>query len=136
MKNKILALAIMFLVFLISSCIPQSAEEAQVDFCQALVAYGDSLQSLTSVSASTTVDEIEENREAVAGARQDVQDAAGDLREAKLREAEKAWDDLQDAINDIPGNATMGEAAAAIRGGAFLLSTELEQIRNISCGRR
>ena len=136
MKNRILALAIMFLVFLTSGCIPTSAEEAQVEFCQALVTYGDSLYSLQNVNTNTTVDEMQEGRDNVADAQQDVENAAGDLREASLRDTEKAWKQLQAAIDDIPGDATLGEAAAAIRAGAFLLSTEIEQIRNITCGRR
>ena len=136
MKRRILALALLVLLILVSGCVAQSAEEAQVEFCQALVAYGDSVQALKSVNASTTVDELQAARDSVTEARETVRAAAGNLREAQLRDAEKAWANAQDAINAIPGDATLGEAAATIRGQAVLLSTEIEQVRNISCRRR
>ena len=72
----------------------------------------------------------------VADAMEDVKDAAGGLREARLRAAEGAWENTQDAIKDISGDATLGEAAATIRGQAVILATEIDKITNISCGRR
>jgi hypothetical protein len=72
----------------------------------------------------------------VAEAREDVKDAAGDLREARIRSAENAWENTQEAIDDISGDATLGEAAATIRGHALILATEIDKITNVSCGRR
>jgi hypothetical protein len=111
-------------------------EEAQVEFCQALVAYGEAVQELQNVSASTTVEDLQSARDDVAEAWEDIKDSAGDLREARLRAAENAWENSQEAINDISGDATLGEAAATIRGQAVILATEIDKITSITCGRR
>ena len=136
MKNKIRISILLLSILVVTGCISQSLEEAQVDFCQALVAYGEAARELQNVNASTTVEEVEAARDDVVGAREDVSNAAGDLREARLRSAEDAWENTQEAINDISGEATLGEAAATIRGQAVILATEIDKITSVSCGRR
>ena len=135
MKIRIIISVLLFSMFVITGC-SKSLEEAQVDFCQALVAYGAAVDELQDVSASTTVEELQSAGDAVADAREDVMDATGDLRDAKIRTAEDAWDGTQDAISDISSDANLGEAAATIRGQALILATQIDKIRNISCGRR
>jgi hypothetical protein len=124
------------LLFLLIGCIPQSLEEAQVDFCQALTAYGHAVQELEGIDADTTVDELNAARENVAAARQAAVDTAADLRSAQVRRAEEAWQDFEEAVTAIPGDATLGEAAATIRGQANSLQMEIERVRNMSCRRR
>ena len=135
MKRKILIAILLLLMLVVTGC-SKSLEEAQVDFCQALVAYGDAARELQNVNASTTVEALQSARDDVADARQDVKDAAGDLREARLRAAEDAWENTQEAIDDISGDATLGEAAATVRGQAIILATEIDRISSVSCGRR
>ena len=48
---------------------------------------------------------------------------------------EKARENIQDAIDDVPGDATLEQAAAAIRGQALILATEINQISSINCKR-
>lgn len=136
MKSRITFSLLLLSMFVITGCISKSLEEAQVDFCQALVAYGEAVRELQDVNASTTVEELQSARDDVAEAREDVKGAAGDLREARIRAAEDAWENTQEAIDDISGDATLGEAAATVRGQAIILATEIERISNISCGRR
>ena len=135
MKSKIVIAILLFSMIVATGC-SKSLEEAQVDFCQALVAYGEAVRELQNVNASTTIEELQSARDAVADARDAVGDAAVDLREARIRSAENAWENTQEAINDISGDATLGEAAATVRGQAAILATEIERIANISCGRR
>lgn len=135
MKSKIAFSIVLLLMFVVAGC-AQSLEEAQVDFCQALVAYGEAVNELQNVNAGTPVEELETARDNVSDVRDDLLDAAGGLRDARIRSAENAWGDTQEAINDISGDATLGEAAATIRGQAAILVTELERIGNLTCGRR
>ena len=135
MKSRIVISILLLSMFVVTGC-SKSLEEAQVDFCQALVTYGTAVRQLQNVNPSTTVDELQSARDEVANAREDVKDAAGDLREARLRAAEDAWENTQEAIDDISGDATLAQAAASIRGQAFILATEIDRISNISCGRR
>ena len=136
MKTKITISILLLSILAVTGCVSQSLEEAQVDFCQALEAYGEAVQELQNVNASTTVDELQSARDDVADALEDVISAGGVLREARLRAAENAWEDTQDAIRDISGDATLGEAAATIRGQALKLATEIDRITSITCGRR
>ena len=135
MKSRITISLLLLSILVVTGC-SKSLEEAQVDFCQALVAYGEAARELQNVNASTTVEEVEAVRDDVVGAREDVSNAAGGLREARLRSAEDAWENTQEAINDISGDATLGEAAATVRGQALILATEIDKISNLSCGRR
>ena len=135
MKSKIVISILLLSMLVVTGC-SKSLEEAQVDFCQALADYGEVARELQNVSANTTVEEVEATRDAVVGAREDVSNAAGDLREARLRTVEDAWENTQEAIDDISGDATLGQAAATVRGQAIILATEIERISNISCDRR
>ena len=98
--------------------------------------YGEAVQELQNVNASTTVEELQSARDDIADALEDVISAGGNLREARLRAAENAWENSQEAINDISGDATLGEAAATIRGQAVILATEIDKITSLTCGRR
>ena len=135
MKSRI-TISILLLAMIVATGCSKSLEEAQVDFCQALAAYGEAVRELQNVTASTTVEELQSARDDVVDALEDVISAGGVLREARLRAAEGAWENTQDAIKDISGDATLGEAAATIRGQAVILATEIDKITNISCGRR
>ena len=135
MKSKIFISLLLLLMFVVTGC-SKSLEEAQVDFCQALEVYGDAVHELQNVNAGTTVEELQSARDDVADARDAVGDAAGELREARIRAAEDAWENTQEAINDISGDATLGEAAATVRGQAVILATEIDKITSRSCDRR
>ena len=136
MKNRIRISILLLSILMVTGCVSQSLEEAQVEFCQALVAYGEAVDQLQNVNASTTVDELQSARDEVVDALEEVVSAAGNLREARLRTAENAWENTQDAIKDISGDATLAEAAATVRGQAAILATEIDRITSISCGRR
>jgi hypothetical protein len=135
MKTRVVILVLLLSILVATGC-SKSLEEAQVDFCQALGAYGTAVRELQNVNAGTTVEELQTARDDVVAAQDDVMDAAGDLREARLRATEDAWQNTQETIDDISGDATLGQAAATVRGQAVILATEIERISNISCGRR
>jgi F0F1-type ATP synthase membrane subunit b/b' len=136
MKSRITISILLLLMFVVTGCISKSLEEAQVDFCQALAAFGEAVNELQNVNSSTTIEELQSAGEDAADAREEVNDAAGDLRETKIRAAENAWDNTQEAIDDISGDATLGQAAATVRGQALILATEIDKITSVSCGRR
>lgn len=136
MKSRIPISILLLLMFVFTGCISQSLEEAQVEFCQALVDYGQAVENLKEINADTTMAELQTASDDVTEARQAVADTAVDLRQAQVRRVEQAWEDTQSELNNISDDATLGEAAATIRSQAFILGTEIERVRNISCGRR
>lgn len=135
MKKLIIFMAAMLVLLILTGC-SESLDEVQVEFCQALVKYGRAVDELQNISADTTVDELNSARGNVMEARQAMLDAAGDLRQTQIQQAEDAWENAQNEIENIPGDVTLEEAAAAIRGQALILATEIERARNINCLRR
>jgi hypothetical protein len=70
MKSRILISILLLAMFVVTGCTSKSLEEAQVDFCQALVAYGEAVGELQNVNDGTTVEELQ-------SARDDAADDAG-----------------------------------------------------------
>ena len=91
----------------------ESVEEASGDFCSSLDTLDAELESLESlVAGDATLDDLEAQRDVVSDAWQDAADNAGTLDEAVSTEADSAYGTFQDAIDAIPGDATVTEAAA------------------------
>jgi hypothetical protein len=90
----------------------ESVDEASADYCTSVDNLDAELASLASlVSGDATLDEIQAQRDAVSGAYDETTAAAGDLEESVSSAAESAYGDFQDAVDAIPGDATLTEAA-------------------------
>ena len=123
-------------LLLLAGCAPPGIEEAQVEFCQALDRYRDTTALVQDISEQTTVAELNDLRDRVTEARQELLSAATTLHEARLRYAESAWQDWEKQVENVPGDATIGEAAPYLRGQVDVLITEIDRVSNISCERR
>lgn len=92
----------------------ESVEEASGDFCSNLDTLEAELASLESlVAGDATLDDIDAQREVVRDAYDAAASSAGDLDEAVSGEADAAYDSYQNALREIPGDATLSEAAPA-----------------------
>ena len=129
-------IGMLLLLFMLVGCMQQSLGEAQVDFCQALDGYRDAVAELRDINADTTVDELNQARENVAQSREDLLDSASELRSARLRYTEDAFANLEEELDGIPGDTTLGEAANMARIEISVLLTEIDRVYNTSCGRR
>lgn len=134
MKKEILLLVALLLTWVLASCAPMVAE-ARVTFCQNLETYGQAVLTLQTVDANTMVDELTEDREDVVSTRQALLDSATDLRNAKLRSAEEAWSELADTVQNVPGDASLGEVGLTIRAQAAVLQAEIARLNNVVCSR-
>ena len=135
--NRLVAVPIIVIGLLLSvGCSPPGVEEAQVDFCQALDNYRDSVAQLQDINEQTTIDELNGIRDSVVESRENLLDSATTLREARLRYTESAWEALQKEFENIPGEATLGETAPSVRGQVAVLLTEIDRMNNVSCERR
>ena len=98
---------------LLAGC-TESVEEASGDFCSNLDTLEAELASLESlVAGDATLDDIDAQREVVRDAWDAAASSAGDLDEAVAGEADAAYDSYQNALGEIPGDATLSEAAPA-----------------------
>jgi hypothetical protein len=96
---------------LLTGC-TESVEEASGDFCSNLDTLEAELASLESlVAGDATLDDIDAQREAVRDAYDATAASAGDLDEAVSSEADSAYDSYQDSLGEIPGDASLSEAA-------------------------
>ncbi len=96
--------------------------------CQNLVTLEQSIVALSNVTASTQVSDIKAAREAIQKAYDDVVSSANEVQKERLEDLEKANDDLRKAINDLPDNATLGDAAAAIEGQVAVVQAARDEV--------
>lgn len=96
---------------LLAGC-TESVEDASSGFCSNLDTLEAELASLESlVVGDATLDDIDAQREVVRDAYDAAASSAGDLDEAVSGEADSAYDSYQDAVDAVPGDATLSEAA-------------------------
>ena len=93
----------------------QTAEEAKEQLIADLQAFDASAQKLTSLTVSSTVDEAQAAKDEVQAAWDKVVESAADVEDAQIGNVDTAWDDLAKAIDDLPGDAAIGEAAASLK---------------------
>lgn len=135
MNRLFILMATVLFLLIMAGCAP-SPEESQAAFCRDLAAYGRAVDELQNITADTTVDELNSARDNVVNAHEALLDSAGDLRQSQIRQVEAAWENAQNEIESISGEATLDEAATTIRGQALVLAAEVARVRNFSCFRR
>jgi hypothetical protein len=126
-RRSLAAGAAPVLVLSLAAC-SQSVDEASSDYCSGLDTLRAEIASLESlVSSDATLDEIQAQRATVQDAYQATSDSAADLDDAVAEAAESAHDDYQEALDAIPDDAALTEAASqyadAVRGYAVSLAT-------------
>jgi hypothetical protein len=105
------AVGLMAGALLVGGC-TESVEEASGDFCSDVDTLEAELASLESlVEGDATLDDIEAQREVVREAYDATVSSGGDLDEAVSSEADAAYDSYQEAVDAVPGDATLSEAA-------------------------
>lgn len=113
---------------LLAGC-TQSVDEASGDFCSNADALEAELVSLGSlVDGDATVDDVEAQRDAVSDAYDNLASSGGDLDEAVSAAADDAYSSYQDAVDAIPGDASVTEAATAYAAAAQAYVADLATI--------
>jgi len=130
-KRTLLGLVILMLP-LLAGC-GTTVDSAKADFCDNLGAFSESLAGLRDISISSTKDDLQAALKDAEDAWVDVKDSAGKLEDVQLDAAENAFDDLKDAIQDIPDDATLAEALAGVKDSAVTMLSEIVQITTTTC---
>lgn len=129
MKNSaIMALLGVLLITIMAGCGQQSVEEAESQVCSSLAELRTALAGLTNVTADTEVETAQAAVEQVRTAWNNVSAAAETLQEARANELQNAYDQYTQAVDDIPGSATLGEAGQTIAQAATQFNTEVDAI--------
>lgn len=90
----------------------ESVDEASADYCSSIQTLEGELESLGAlVGGDATLEEIQAQRDAVSEAFDASSEAAGDLEESVSVAADSANEAFRDAVDAIPDDATLSEAA-------------------------
>jgi len=90
-----------------------SVDEAEEAYCESVQTWFDALAVVRALTPTSTVDDSREAVGAMEAAYEDVVAAAEEYSDARISEIESALEDFEQAIDDIPGSATLAEADAA-----------------------
>lgn len=104
----------------LAGCTSPTVDEASADYCERLETLQDELMTMRDVVTSDgTVDDLAAQRDVVREAYQATQEAADELAGTVASSADEAAATFEDAIDAIPGDASLSEAA-----GAYSAATE------------
>ena len=130
-KLTLLGLVILLLPLLVAC--GTTVESAKADFCDDLGVFSESLGGLRDISIGSTKDDLQDALKNAEDAWGDVKDSAGKLQDVQLDAVENAFDDLKDAIQDIPDDATLADALAAVKDAALATLNQIVQITVTTC---
>ncbi len=110
-------LATVGLALSLAACSSADTAEANAEYCTASATAQSEVAKLKTLvtSGNATVDQVNEQRQAIAGAVEEAQGKAGDLGDTVKADIQAADEAFDDAIAAIPGDATIPEAADQYR---------------------
>jgi hypothetical protein len=131
MKQRVIAALAVTVLF---ACERENAVTARADFCEQLVEFQEALAQVPRMESTTQVADLRRGWQRVQEEYHDLADDARQLNEARARDLKRASDNLQRAINQIPPNATVAEAATMLRGPAAEFEAASQQMRaSVQC---
>ncbi len=92
-----------------------SAEDAKAQLITDLQAFDASVEKVRSLTAASSVDEAQAARDEAQAAWEKVVESAKDVEDAQVDNVQTAWDDFSKAVDDLPSDASIGEAAMALK---------------------
>lgn len=128
---RLLIVALATLV-LLAACTP-TVDEARAEYCEALGAYGQAVIQLRAINESSTVDEYRTALAEVERAWTRVQETSTTLAEAQGNALRDANQQLAATVNDIPSDATIGDARATIRSATLETIAAYNEIMTTVC---
>jgi hypothetical protein len=124
---------IALVALLLAACNPVSLEDATAQYCQDLEDFQAAVDGLRALTTDSSVEETEAALAAVDDAYDDLARSADILEEAQIDNLDQAYEDLDDAIRDIEGTDTLGEAAASLSTQVDAVDAAWEELYSQSC---
>jgi hypothetical protein len=116
-------------VGLLTACEDEpSADEARDALCDDLSAFRDATQELSDIDANSTVGELEDARDDLAAAWDDVQASAEDVDDPKLEELEEAYASLEATIDGIDEETMISDAIADVQADLEAVDAAWQQV--------
>jgi formaldehyde-activating enzyme involved in methanogenesis len=113
----------------------QSQTVAEKQFCNGLASLSSSVQSLTSLDASSaTQDDFQSDVSAVQSSWNDVKSDAQNLSSIYMSSLDSAWSDFESAVKSVPSSASVSDAEQTISDSAKgLQSTVQSNMQSYDC---
>jgi len=113
----------------------ESQAEAQQSFCSSLTGLESSIESLTSLSATTaSQDDYQSAVSDIESSWDDVKTDAGDLTDVTTSTLDSSWDSFKSAVDDVPDDASVSDAMSDVSDAAqSLLSTTKSTLTGPDC---
>jgi 3'-phosphoadenosine 5'-phosphosulfate sulfotransferase len=121
---------VMGLLALALACSGPSSDDAQAALCSNLATFQQSVDKLTNLNSYSTVGELKAARDDARNSFQAVSQANAAVRNAQVDALVNAYDDLQNAIGDLPDEATVQEAATSLQPQVAAVQSAREQVRS------
>lgn len=103
------------LVLLVSACGGESSASAKENFCDSLSNLSSTVMSYQGVNPATaTTDELDSAADDINSAWNDAQDDANDWANANDNALTAAYNDLYNAMEDLPGDYTIAQSLEAL----------------------
>jgi ABC-type transporter Mla subunit MlaD len=131
MKQSSYVFALLTLL-LMPGCVTRAIQEKQALFCTNLADLNRSIAGLRQfqTSSRSTVDALKQAEEQVGEAFRKVKASVWDTQAVKLDDLEKAYDDLDKTVKDIPDRSTISQAIAAISDKVTAIESSSSQLKS------
>jgi hypothetical protein len=107
----------------------QSAPQAEAQLCQDLGQLDAALAQLEDITRTSTIGELKAAEENVTKAMQQVRESGQAVAEARTRELDTAYQNLENGIRAIPDDATIAEGRASIQEELAAVRTAERQLK-------
>jgi hypothetical protein len=114
--KKLISLAALATLLLVTAACQQSVDQAKAAFCTDLAAYGKAVAGMKAIGPTSTVQQAKDSLKAVEQAHADLEKSRATLKGAQADALEQEFKNLQKTINDIPNDATLAQAQATVKG--------------------
>ena len=98
-----------------AGCVQPSEEEAEAQLCQSLADLGAAVESMENTSLRSSVGDIRDGRDQVRSAMEGVRESAGQVATIRLDRLNAAYEDLDQAVQSLPDDATVPQAIQTLR---------------------
>jgi hypothetical protein len=134
-NRKLLSLLLLCGIFVAGFACSDDDDDAQDSvggaesaFCDDLSEVRSSVDKLKDLDSSSTVNEARDAVDDVKGPVDELRGSAGNVAQAEAEELQSAFASLQSAIQNIPGEQTLGAFAAAIRAGVSGVQQAVDEL--------
>lgn len=122
--------SLIVLPFLLIACDqqPPTTADLESELCTNLDQLGTTLTELSQINAQSSINELQDARQNVANAYQSVRDSATAVEASRVSDLETAYNNLDNTVNSISGQDTIGDAANNVAAAVADLRAARDQI--------